>query len=52
MNEGNAQKRRMKSAASAALLAGLGSVILGIALWKFGSELGRPRAASCFFSQC
>ncbi len=49
MNEGDTQKRRMKSAVSAALLAGLGSVVLGIALWKFGSELGPAKGYIVFF---
>ena len=49
MREGNTQKRRMKPAHSAALLAGLGSVVLGIALWKFGTDLGPAKGYVIFF---
>ena len=49
MSEGNTQKRRMKPAHSAALLAGLGSVVLGIALWKFGTDLGPAKGYVIFF---
>jgi hypothetical protein len=49
MSEGNTQKRRMKPAHSAALLAGLGSVVLGIAVWMFGNELGLAKGYIMFF---